>query len=95
MVKISSDEIRHLAHLSAIQLSDDEVTHMQHDLESVLSYVHMLEKLDTDGVMPTYQVNGQTNVFRDDVIESGVDTKALLDLAPSHDEYSVKVPKVL
>ncbi len=49
---ITAEEIKHLASLSALQLTDEEVTKYQHDLETLLPYVSQLQEIDTTGVEP-------------------------------------------
>ena len=96
MTQITRDDVVHLATLSGLTLADDEVEGLRTDLSNILSYINQLDELDTDGVEPTYQVNGQINVMRDDVIElSEVSSEQLVDLAPEHDKQQIKVPKVL
>lgn len=96
MTQISRDDVLHLAQLSSLQLSGDEVDSLQQDIGNILEYVKQLSELDTSGVEPTYQVTGLTNVWRDDVVDqSGVTREQLLDLAPEQQNNSVKVPKVL
>jgi aspartyl-tRNA(Asn)/glutamyl-tRNA(Gln) amidotransferase subunit C len=96
MSTITTDDVRHLAQLSNLQLSDEEIEHLGGDLSNILNYIDQLSELDTTGVEPTYQVTGLENIWRDDEIETGyVDRDALLALAPERTEDSVKVPKVL
>ena len=96
MASISKDEVVHLASLSNISLTDDEVESMQADLENILQYVSQLSSLDTAGVEPTYQVNGLSNVDRaDEVIDYGVSREQLLAIAPKQSEHQIKVPKVI
>ncbi len=96
MASISKDEVVHLASLSNISLTDDEVESMQGDLENILSYVSTLSGLNTDGVEPTYQVNGLENVDRpDEVIDYGVAREELLATAPEQLNDQIKVPKVI
>lgn len=96
MTQISRDDVLHLAQLSSLQLSGDEIDSLQQDIGNILEYVKQLSELDTSGVEPTYQVTGLTNVWRDDVVDqSGVTREQLLDLAPEQQNNSVKVPKVL
>lgn len=96
MTTISSDDVRHLAQLSSLQLSDDEVASLQVDLANILSYIEQLSSLDTSGVEPTYQVTGLENVWRDDTVDVGdVSREQLLALAAESMGNSVKVPKVL
>lgn len=96
MTQISRDDVRHLAQLSSLQLSDDEAANLQVDIQNILKYVEQLSSLDTSGVEPTYQVTGLTNVWRDDtVIDYSVSREQLLALAPEQSNNQVKVPKVL
>lgn len=93
---ISTDDVLHLAQLSQLQLSDDEVVSLQADLENILGYVTQLSELDTSGVEPTYQVTDLENVGRDDTVQkSDVTRESLLSLAPAHSDNQIKVPKVL
>ncbi len=92
---ITTDDVRRLAILSSLELSDDEVSHLQVDLENILEYFNQLKELDTSGVEPTYQVNSLENVWRDDTVQQTLPTDALVALAPESDATSVKVPKVL
>lgn len=96
MNAISTDDIKKLAVLSALKLSDHETTAMQHDLSTVLEYVEMLQLVDTEGLEPTYQVHGLETVTRkDEVIDYGVYQDALLNNAPKKDNGSIVVPRVL
>ena len=96
MTQISTDDVRHLAQLSNIQLSDDEMVGLKEDIANILGYVEQLGELDTENVEPTYQVTDLENIWREDEVEdSTVAREQLLDLAPEAHEHQVKVPKVL
>lgn len=96
MTKVSNDDVKHLAALSALALEPDEVDSLRTDIERILGFVEQLGQLDTTGVEPTYQVTGLESVFRTDEVEhSEVSTEQLLALAPDRDGQSIKVPKVL
>ena len=96
MTQISTDDVRRLAMLSSLQLSDDEAEDLKSDLSSILTYIEQLSELDTTGVEPTYQVTDLENVMRSDEIQAhAADRNALLALAPDVENNSVKVPKVL
>lgn len=96
MSTITTDDVRHLAQLSNLQLSEEEIQNLQVDLGNILTYIDQLAELDTTGVEPTYQVTGLENVWRDDVIEqSTVTREKLLELAPDMADNAVKVPQVL
>lgn len=96
MTTISDDDVQHLATLSSLELTDDEITHLRADLENILTHVDALGELDTSGVDPTYQVTDLENVMRDDVVvESSVTRGDLLGLAPESRDNQIEVPKVL
>jgi len=95
MTKISSDDVRQLAQLSSLQLSDDEITNLQVDLDAIVGYITQLGELDLGEVEPTYQVTGLENVWRDDVIDQPLTADKLLGLTLDTHEQQVKVPKVL
>lgn len=93
---VTHDDVLHLAQLSSLQLTTEELTSLQHELTNILEYVAQLDELDTTGVEPTYQVTDLENVWREDVVaKSKADREALLDLAPAAINNQIKVPKVL
>ena len=96
MSTITNDDVRHLAQLSSLQMSDAEVESLRADIEKIINYINQLDELDTDGVEPTYQVTGLQNVWRHDkIIDSSVSRRQLLALATEQSDNCVKVPKVL
>lgn len=96
MADITRDEVVHLASLSSIALSDQEIDVLAADISSILDHIATLQELDTTDVEPTYQVTDLEFVSRPDVVEtSAVDREALLALAPEQANHQIKVPKVL
>ncbi len=69
-MKISKDEVKHLAELSNISLSDEDMESLRHDLANILGYIEQLSELDTTGVDPTYQVSANQNTWREDEIDN-------------------------
>lgn len=96
MTSISASDIRHLAVLSGLALSQEEEKSLGGDLEKIINYINQLSELDVSGVEPTYQVTDLSNVFRDDEIEVGcVNRDQLLELSKEVEDSQIKVPKVL
>ena len=90
MTQISRDDVLHLAQLSSLQLSDDEIDSLQVDIGNIVAYIEQLSELNTDGIEPTYQVTGLSNVWRDDSIEDeAVTREQLLALAPEQQAGAV------
>ena len=67
-MEISKEQIKHLAHLSRLQLSDSEIDAMQGDMSKILDFVAQVEKLDLDGVEPLTQMSKSVNVMREDEV---------------------------
>ena len=66
---ISTEEVRHIAKLAKIPIDDAEVAKYQKSLSSILTFVSVLEDVDTEGVQETSQVTGLTNVTQEDEVE--------------------------
>lgn len=96
MTHISIDDVKKLAQLSALSVSDNDAKDLSTQLEAILGYVEQLGEVDTSGVEPTYQVTGLENVMRkDDVIDYGVSQAELLKNAPESADGQIKVRRVL
>ena len=64
---ISTQDIIRIAHLSRLRITAQEIPLFSSQLNNVLEYFSLLQRLDTEDTKPTNQVTGLTNVFRDDV----------------------------
>ena len=83
MANLSADDVRHIAKLARLTLSDQEVEKFSKELSSILAYVELLQEVDTKGVEPTAHVTGLSNELREDTVEeSEVSVDALLDTSP-------------
>ena len=95
-MKITREEIKHLADLSNFSLSDAEIDSLGGDLENIIKYISQLDELDTAGVEPTYQVFEMENIWRPDEIQPQEATREeLLALTTETENHQIKVPKVL
>ena len=65
---LTSDEVRHIAQLARLKLSDAEVEKFGTQLTDILQWIDMLNEVDTDGVEETSQVTGLENVVREDEV---------------------------
>ena len=88
---ISTDDVKHIAKLAKLTLTDDEVTKFSDQLSDVIGYVEKLDELDTEDVEPTFQVlDGTTNVLREDIVEPSLTQgEALYNGKKTHDGYFV------
>lgn len=96
MSAITIDDVKKLARLSALDVSDTEAETLRAQLQEILGYVAQLNEVDTTGVEPTYQVNPLENVMREDVIKDyKLSRDDLLKNAPETENGQVKVKRVL
>ena len=96
MTKISAAEIRRLAALSRLRISNKEIEHYQKDISAILEYVEILKDVDVSGLEPTSQVTGLTNITRDDEpVNYHASADELLKNAPDIVDHQFKVKKIL
>lgn len=93
---ITREDVLHLAKLSNLRLSEEQIEPLKKDLDNIVSYISQLDELDTEGIEPTYQCFDMQNVWREDVIEEfEANREDLLNLTVESEDYQIKVPKVL
>ena len=86
----------HLAELSNLTLSKEEIDSLGRDLQDIIKYISQLDDLDVSDVEPTYQVFEMENVWRDDeIIKQDATREELLALTKASRDNQVEVPKVL
>jgi aspartyl-tRNA(Asn)/glutamyl-tRNA(Gln) amidotransferase subunit C len=94
-VKITREEIHHVALLARLALTREEEESMAATLDEILTYVEKLAELDTSGVEPTAQVVDVASPWREDRAVNVPATDALLANAPARDGDFFKVPKII
>lgn len=94
-VEVTPDEVRHVAKLARLTLSEDDVEEYSKDLSAILDYVAKLDELETENVPPTSHVLKIRNIWRDD--EPGTPSTApmILENAPKREKDFFQVPKIL
>lgn len=95
MSDISRDEIIHIAKLSMLNLSEQEIDNYTKDMQEILGYAEMINNLDTSNIDETIGATEQKNVFRKDEVIQPQSREELLQNAPSQDEGMFRIPKVL
>ncbi|MCH2310056.1 MAG: Asp-tRNA(Asn)/Glu-tRNA(Gln) amidotransferase subunit GatC [SAR202 cluster bacterium] len=91
---LTSDAIRHLASLTRISMSDDEVEKMRDEMSNILDNIAVLNEIDTDSVEPTGHSVDLKSVLRDDVSGDSLSTEDVLMNAPNSDEDLIKIKPV-
>ena len=95
-MSVTREEILHLAELSNLSLSEEQIASLAKDLDNIIGYISQLDELDTEGVEPSYQCFDMVNVWREDEIcKFEADRDQLLSLTKESQDFQIKVPKVL
>jgi aspartyl-tRNA(Asn)/glutamyl-tRNA(Gln) amidotransferase subunit C len=95
MPEISRDEVRHLADLARIDLSDAELDHLAPQLAVILDSVASISGVASDDIPPTSHALPLTNVFREDVVTPCLSAEQALSGAPAQEQQRFAVPRIL
>jgi len=93
--RISKEEVRKVAKLARLQLSEAQVDEFTGQLGAILEYVEKMNQLDTENIEPLAHCLPVSNVFRDDEVKESLGTEKTLANAPQRDGEFFKVPKIL
>jgi aspartyl-tRNA(Asn)/glutamyl-tRNA(Gln) amidotransferase subunit C len=97
-VKITEPEVRRVAALANLELTDDEVVRLRADLDGILQHMDKLNEIDTTGLEPMSQVlfdDEETATLRPDVPHVPLGPELALANAPASGQGYFKVPKVI
>ena len=92
---VSNDQVRHIAKLARIAMSDEEIERLAPELNNILGWVEQLGEVNTDGVEPLTAVIDQKLRLRDDVVTEGNIRDEVLANAPEAQHGFFAVPKVI
>jgi aspartyl-tRNA(Asn)/glutamyl-tRNA(Gln) amidotransferase subunit C len=94
-MSVDQAEVRRIAHLARIAVTDAEVPHLQDQINAILSFVEALSAVDVSGVEPMTSVIPMKLPMRDDVVTDGEIEPAILANAPLAEDGFFVVPKVI
>ena len=94
-MSVSADQVRHIANLARIAMSDDEIERLVPELNNILGWIEQLGEVDTDGVEPLATVIEQKLRLRDDAVTDGDCRDEILANAPQAEHGFFAVPKVI
>ncbi|MBQ5152359.1 Asp-tRNA(Asn)/Glu-tRNA(Gln) amidotransferase subunit GatC [Macrococcoides caseolyticum] len=95
MSKITNEQVKHVAHLARLEITEEEATKFSAQLEAILNFADQLEEVDTEGVEPTFHVLDLQNVLREDVAETSLTQEETLKNAAHTEDGQFKVPSIL
>ncbi|MCH9021235.1 MAG: Asp-tRNA(Asn)/Glu-tRNA(Gln) amidotransferase subunit GatC [Planctomycetes bacterium] len=93
--KITEQQVRHVAKLARLKITDEQVKTFTPQLNAILTYVAQLEQLDTSHVEPLAHCLPVSNVLRDDTIQPSLSNADALANAPAKDGEFFTIHKVL
>lgn len=94
-VKTEGMDVRYVAHLARVYLTDEEAERFQAQLDQILQYVRELNRLDVEGVEPTAHAMPVNNVFRKDETRPCLAHDQAMANAPSQRQGQFLVPKII
>ena len=94
-MSVDAATVRRIAHLARIAVRDDEVPHLQGELNAMLDFVEQLSEVNVDGVEPMTSVTPMDMKKRHDVINDGEIADVVVANAPATEDHFFMVPKVV
>jgi len=94
---IDREQVRHVARLGRLQLTENEEIAFTKQLDGILDYFQQLNELDPllEGVEPTTRAVNTVNITRPDLLQPFGDREILLDCAPDREEDFFRVPQIM
>jgi aspartyl-tRNA(Asn)/glutamyl-tRNA(Gln) amidotransferase subunit C len=94
-MKLSREEVLHIARLARVALTEAEITRMSEQLSNLLEHFEVLQQVNTEGVPPTAQSVALQSVMRDDVVAPSLSPEEVLANAPRREDDCFRVRAVL
>ena len=92
---VDQSTVRRIARLARIAVTDDEVPHLQNELNAILAFVEQLNEVDVTGVEPMTSVTPMAMKMRQDIVTDGFYPDTILANAPLSEDHFFLVPKVV
>jgi aspartyl-tRNA(Asn)/glutamyl-tRNA(Gln) amidotransferase subunit C len=94
-MSVDAATVRRIAHLARIAVTDQEVPHLQGELNAILAFVEQLSEVDVAGVEPMTSVTPMAMKKRKDVVTDGEMADRIVANAPASEDHYFLVPKVV
>ncbi len=94
-MKITPEDVRHVAQLARIALTDEQIGVIGRQLNDIVEYVTQLKEINTNNIEPTSHVIPLKNIFREDVKSPSLPRQEMLKNAPDCNERFYIVPKII
>jgi len=94
-MSLTEHEVRHVAMLARLAVTDEEVATLRDDLNSILGHIDTIQQLDLGSVAPTAHAIPVVNVTRADVVRPGLSREAALMNAPAAENGAFLIPQIV
>ena len=94
-MEIKREDIEHIANLSMLNLSDEEITKYTESMKDIVGFANTINELNTDGIEESAFASNATNVFRKDEVKESFDREELLKNAPSSNGEAYSLPSMM
>lgn len=95
MSRISEEQVKHVANLARLAITDEETKKFTEQLDAIIAFAEQLNELDTENVEPTSHVLNMKNVLREDVAKEGLPVEEVVKNAPDHEDGYIRVPSII
>jgi len=94
-MSVDAETVRRVAHLARIAVADEEIEHLQGELNAILAFVGQLAEVDVAGIEPMTSVTPMTMKMRKDEVTDGGIVDAIMANASALEDHFFLVPKVV
>lgn len=94
-MSLSIEEVRHIARLARLDLSEEEIQRYSQQLSDILVYADRLRQIDTGDIPPTASVLPPRSILREDIPAAGLTLTDLMKNSPDVEEEQFRVPPIL
>mgnify|MGYP003418918533 FL=1 len=95
MSRISKEDVKHVAHLARLAVTEEETEQMTKELDAIITFAELLNEVDTTNVQPTTHVLNIVNVLREDKAKPGLPEEEVIKNAPDHEDGLIRVPSII
>ena len=94
-MSVDAETVRRVAHLARIAVAEEEIEHLQGELNAILAFVEQLAEVDVAGIEPMTSVTPMAMKMRKDEVTDGGIVDAIMANAPAREDHFLLVPKVV
>jgi len=95
MSRISKEDVKHVAHLARLAVTEEETEQMTKELDAIITFAELLNEVDTTNVQPTTHVLNMVSVLREDKAKPGLPVEEVIKNAPDHEDGLIRVPSII